>query len=322
MKIVLDLSDLVERGQLTPVEAQRLRGLAALNASTVAVNLLIGFGLAAVVASIGALMPTAATAVFLGALLVVIGVGLRWGAAKALHLLSQICVVVGAFSLCGGLVVLDEGSLRVILLGTLILTALSVLVRSGLLIACAVLTIGAALGSSTNYSHALYELSVEQPTLTILVFSLIAALAYAVSLQLPAAYERLALIAARVAVLAVNFGFLVGTLFGDNMARWRAVVDRNPALVITDDVSTRIPAGAFAIAWAIALVAVAAWAYRVNRMWVVNTVAVFGALHFYTQWFERLGANPVGVLGAGLLTLAFALGLWHFNRRVAPPQPA
>jgi hypothetical protein len=41
---------------------------------------------------------------------------------------------------------------------------------------------------------------------------------------------------------------------------------------------------------------------------------VFGAIHFYTQWFETLGANPATVFTAGLLMLAFAFGMWRFNR--------
>ena len=41
----------------------------------------------------------------------------------------------------------------------------------------------------------------------------------------------------------------------------------------------------------------------------------FGAIDFYTQWFERLGASPQSVLVGGLLVLAFALGLWMFNQR-------
>ena len=47
---------------------------------------------------------------------------------------------------------------------------------------------------------------------------------------------------------------------------------------------------------------------------MVNLVATFGAIHFYTQWFERLGANPLSILIAGVLALVFALGLWRFNR--------
>ena len=50
---------------------------------------------------------------------------------------------------------------------------------------------------------------------------------------------------------------------------------------------------------------------------MVNIVAVFAAIHFYTQWFERLGLEPMSVLVGGLLMLAFAMGLWMFNQRPA-----
>jgi hypothetical protein len=76
-----------------------------------------------------------------------------------------------------------------------------------------------------------------------------------------------------------------------------------------------IPDWQFAVAWAIALIVVAIWAARANRSWVLNVAAVFGAIHFYTQWFEHLGANPLSVLIAGLIALAIAFGLWTFNHR-------
>ena len=62
------------------------------------------------------------------------------------------------------------------------------------------------------------------------------------------------------------------------------------------------------------------WAMRAGRPWLVNTVAVFGAIHFYTQWFERLGATPVSVLIAGVLLLLAALVLRRLNRKPAPEQ--
>jgi hypothetical protein len=71
----------------------------------------------------------------------------------------------------------------------------------------------------------------------------------------------------------------------------------------------------------VALIAVAAWAVRANRRWVVNLAAVFGAIHFYTQWFERLGATPVSVLAGGVLVLGFAVLAWKLNRK-AEAMPA
>jgi len=36
-------------------------------------------------------------------------------------------------------------------------------------------------------------------------------------------------------------------------------------------------------------------------------------MHFYTQWFERLGASAQTVLIAALLALGFAIGLRALN---------
>ncbi|WP_204307646.1 hypothetical protein, partial [Enterobacter hormaechei] len=66
------------------------------------------------------------------------------------------------------------------------------------------------------------------------------------------------------------------------------------------------------IGWAVALIGAGAWAARAGRSWVLNLAAVFGAIHFYTQWFERLGPSPLSILVAGVLTLGLAIGLWRY----------
>ena len=64
---------------------------------------------------------------------------------------------------------------------------------------------------------------------------------------------------------------------------------------------------AFIVGWAIVIIAVGAWAARTNRRWVVTTAAVFGAIEFYTQWFEWLGAEPWAIIIGGLTVVAFAI---------------
>ena len=78
-----------------------------------------------------------------------------------------------------------------------------------------------------------------------------------------------------------------------------------------------LPDWLFSIGWAIALIAVSIWAWKANRRWVINIAAVFGGIHFYTQWFEHLGADPITVLISGLLALGFALGLRAMNAKLA-----
>jgi iron complex transport system permease protein len=121
----------------------------------------------------------------------------------------------------------------------------------------------------------------------------------------------------------VNFGFWIGSLWGDRLVLLRSMLAKAPSGEGIDLEAVRpvIPDWAFSIGWAAALLAVGAWAVRANRRWAVNVVAVFGAIHFYTQWFERLGASPVSVLLGGLLMLAFALTLWRFNQRARAAEP-
>ena len=87
---------------------------------------------------------------------------------------------------------------------------------------------------------------------------------------------------------------------GSNQEAWRAA-------------HLHVPEIAFIVGWAIVIVAVGAWAARNNRRWVVTTAAVFGAIEFYTQWFERLGPEPWAIIIGGLTVGAFAIALWRYN---------
>ena len=74
-----------------------------------------------------------------------------------------------------------------------------------------------------------------------------------------------------------------------------------------------IPEIAFIVGWAVVIVAIGAWAARANRRWVFTTAVVFGAIEFYTQWFERLGAEPWAIIVAGLGIVAVSIALWRYN---------
>jgi hypothetical protein len=219
--------------------------------------------------------------------------------------LANICLLAGMLMLSGGLVFLLEGSTLAFTLVTLMLTATAALTGSGLMAACAVLALGSALGARSGYFHATYMLRVDEPTLTVLVFSAVALALYYVSRLERAALAHVAIIGARTAVVLVNFGFWIGSLWGDKL-EFSAAAE-----------PLRVPAAAFTIGWALALIGTAIWGVQANRRWVVNVATVFGAIHFYTQWFERLGATPVSVLIAGLLALGLALSLRYFNKAVA-----
>jgi hypothetical protein len=304
MKVTLDITRLREDGRITAAEYDRLLELGRHEAGSLGINILVGFGVIAVAAGLGALLPSAPVVIAIGAAVFALGLALQRLGTDQWSLLAQICLVTGALTATGAIVVVGEGDLRVLVVVTVLLFGAAIVARLSLLIVAAVLALAASLGARSGYWHATYSLAIYEPTLTIVVFSGLAAGAFQASKSLRSDYERLALNASRASVLLVNFGFWIGSLWGDRLAWLGGTASSSPAV-------GRL---VFSIVWALALLGVGIWGVRVDRRWVVNVAAVFGAIHFYTQWFDKLGAGPVSFLLGGLLMLAFALGLWRFNR--------
>jgi len=317
MKVTLDLSKLLEEGKLSPAEAERLRALAAPDTSALAINVLVGFGVVAVSAGAMTLAPTAATALILGLVAFATGPTFTLRGNEHWSLLAQIWLVIGALMFSGAVLTIGEGALAAMLIVTVALAGAAIVARSSLLMVAAIIGLGACLGARGDYWHATYMLAIYEPLITIVLFSLLALGTFYLSKSLAADYERLALTAARTSVFMVNFGFWIGSLWGDHFLLIRSLSRGDPDILTSAASSQVIPPLAFVIGWAVVLLGASIWAVRENRRWVVNIAAVFGAIHFYTQWFERLGLEPMSVLFGGLLMLAFALGLWTFNKRFA-----
>ena len=81
IKIVLDITRLVEEGKLTAQEAERLQALAKRDTGSLAINVLMSFGAVAVAAGIIALEPAFTTGAALGVALAAIGLGVSFFAA-------------------------------------------------------------------------------------------------------------------------------------------------------------------------------------------------------------------------------------------------
>jgi iron complex transport system permease protein len=269
----------------------------------------MSFGAIAVSAGILALHPSFETGAAVGVTLVVLGLGVIFTGSEQWRLLGTAITVIGALSLSGGVIGLFEGQMAGTAFAALLLFVVAALIRNAFLMALVPFALAVALGSSTGYSHATYMVIVSEPTITIVAFALLAAIAYFLSQRLQPAYERLAIIFARTSLLLVNFGFWVGSLWGDHPGEsWVRGDDYSGSETVL-----RIPDLAFVIAWALLLLGVGIWGARMNRRWVVNTAATFGAIHFYTQWFERLGAQPRAIIIAGLTIVAVAVALWRYN---------
>lgn len=291
MKITLDLDVLVAEGKLTAAEAERLKTYAAADTGQLGINVLLGLGAAAVAVGVGILLPSVETLIALGAVLFMAGFAMRLMRIERWSIFAQIIMVIGALALIGGLGGLYGDQLWVRVALTLGTAAAGVVALSGLLVSLAVLAFAATITIDVDLWTPTHYLAVAIGSLSGLVLLL-----YIISLRLQPAYERLAIIAMRTAILLVNVAFFIGTLFGDEALGWSGT--------------------SFSIAWALALLAFGGWAVFANRRWVVNSVAVFGALHFFTQWFMALGAQPFSILGGGLLLIGFGLVLARFNRWV------
>ncbi|ODT64987.1 MAG: hypothetical protein ABS75_33410 [Pelagibacterium sp. SCN 63-23] len=292
MKVTLDLDALVAEGKLTDVEAERLKGFAAAETGALGANILFALGATAVATGVGALLPSLETVIVLGAVMFLAGLAIRMQRIERMALFGQIVMVVGALALSLGLGGLYGELLWVRVAITLGLGLAAIAALSGLLTAMAVLAFAFTITIEVDTWLPTHSLTMAIVALSGLVLAL-----YLLSLRLGSVHERLAIVGMRVAIVLVNAAFYAGSLLGDDGAN--------------------LPASAFAWAWALALLAFGAWAVMANRRWVVNSVAVFGAMHFFTQWFSVLGAHAASVLGGGLLLILFGLALLRFNQWAA-----
>ena len=300
MKVTLDLDLLVSQGKLSAAEAERLKSYASQETTALGSNIFLAFGIVAVVIGAGVLLPTLHTVLVLGGLLFAVGFALRIGKVEHWALFAQIVMVAGALALGGAIIGLFGESLLIKLLLSAGLAVAAVAALSGLLASLSVIALAVAIMTGSEVLEPSNYLAV-----TIVILSALVLALYFISLRLEPLHERLAIIAMRTGILMVNVAFLVGTLFGDNMLS--------------------LPGVAFTVIWALALLALGTWAVFADRRWVVNSVAVFGAVHFFTQWFLALGAQPFSILVGGLLLIGFGLALARFNQlqheRRHPPKP-
>lgn len=304
MKVTLDLTDLVAKGQLTKDEADRLAKLGSADTGALGSNILLSFGTIAVALGGGFLFPTAQSVIVMGVILFVLGLALILNKAAKWALFAQFCVTLGALGIVGGVSYLSDGNTLVGAGAVFGLAVAAAVAQSGLLAALAILQFALVLGAGTAYWHASYFFGADRPAVTIIALAIVTLALFFVSLRLPSACERVCIIGARTAILLINIVFLLGSLFGDSTFADRGLT---------------ISAGTFTIVWALLLVGVGIWAIYANRRWVVNAAAVFGAIHFYTQWFEYLGPNPLAILGGGILLVVFGLLLRWINGRIYKP---
>lgn len=297
MKITLDITKLLDEGKITQAEYDRLTQLSSKDTGSLAINILVAFGVLAVTGGVIALEPSLLLGTILALILAGTGLFIIYNHQKQWGMLGNILLLIGSLGTAASLIQYFDGETSVFLFIAILFIIAGVIARSGLLMALSALSIAPLIKMGTFYGHASYFVFVEQPIITIFVYGLLSYGTYYLSTKLEPQYERLAIIFSRTSLLMVNFGFWVGSLWGDK---------------VFDSSFTE---GTLALLWAVALIVTGIWATKKDKRFVVNTVATFGALHFYTQWFEILGAEPVAILLAGIIAIVISIGLWKYNQK-------
>ena len=298
MKIVLNIKELLEEGQIDQVEYDKLLLLSKRQTTSLTFNLLVGLGIVA--ASIGAiaLMPTPYSCFAFGLLVCAVGIFIKIKASDQWAVLSIICLMSGLLMSSAAIVWLEEHMFHVITYRSIsivifILGFSSYFLKSNLLAAISVLNLSTLLGSGVGYEFASYFIWIEYPLLTIVTFSILAICFYSFSKKVGADNEKLLITGSRVSIFLVNLGFWIGSLGGD---------------IWLESPHT------FSIAWALAIFGIGFWAWKENRVWLINVLGVFGSIHFYTQWFQTLGAEPLTLFLGGVIAIGIAILFKRLNK--------
>src|SRR5262249_10155762 len=109
-----------------------------------------------------------------GAVVAAVGLAILLAVPGQWGVLGNICALAGALLFGGGIVKAYEGSVASFAIVAAVFAASGIVARSGLLIGIAVLALSSCLGVRTGYLHAMYFLGIQEPTLTIAVFSALA----------------------------------------------------------------------------------------------------------------------------------------------------
>lgn len=220
----------------------------------------------------------------------------------------------------------SDGALKAVfcLYATAVLAGTGVLIDIRLVTALAIVPFAQVLDTGTAYWNAVYAFYSPEPTLSILQMGLLMlACAIAVA-RWPDRIGRHAGMLSIMAFVVANLCFLVGSLWGDLIGEsWmRADMykmeweEYQAALDAFRARSFEISEGAYAIIWAIALGAMAAWAAHRGKRGLFNAAMTFAAIHAYTQAFESFGADPLVFVIGGLAAVPLAWGMWHLDTRV------
>jgi len=335
-KANVDLDQLVADGHLDFQTAQMLsRQSTPPPYSGYLINVLYIIGALAAAAGVVLLKPTATTGLIIAIICLIFGQFIQWKNWPHLRILS-LALGIGAAAGLSGWFVLEFGqSLSAMAVNGFITTvtfAMSLLFRSRFLSALVPLCIGNLIGSGGAYWHASYGIFVREAAISIVLFTALCAALYWVTKRLSDRagsmkedWSVMPEVAARMSFIIANFGFWVGSLWGDyvgdhlagvahrlpnqdwNQFREARDAYRETAFFIHDNV--------FTIGWAAFAVAAIALGNRLGNRFIAISGVVFLCINAFTQYFEYFRDEPWALVIGGIALVAIALGLVRWEMR-------
>jgi iron complex transport system permease protein len=222
MKILIDIDELLEQGVVSAEQAAKLREHAVKDTGSTAINILLALGAIAVAAGLVELTLSPGLSALLGAGFIAGGYVARNSMREMWGKLGSIWMIVGALTLSASLGYITNNPAAGSVMAAVILGGTSWVAGSRLLAALVPLALESAVGGSTGYWTACYEIVVREPTLTIVLFAALALVGWLVVQRLQGLQEALALAFTRMCIILVNFGFWIGSLWGDSPGHiWR-----------------------------------------------------------------------------------------------------
>lgn len=197
-----------------------------------------------------------------------------------------------------------------------------------LVTALAIVPFAQMLSTGTSYFHAAYVFMSPEPTLSILQMSALVAAMIWLGGRVDERTGRHTRMLATMGFIVANLCALVGSLWGDVVGQtiWGPGYDWSSDMSYEQYDAARlafeanavvISANVFTIAWAIALIAIIAWAAHTNRRALFNAGVTFAAIHTYTQMFESFGDEPLAYVIGGFAAIPLAWGMWRLNHWLA-----
>lgn len=315
----VDIGTLLAEGIIDDEKAQelkeRIEAQKEKNGSPV-LNLLIIIGALSIIAGFLGLNPNPHLGVAFAVFLMILGYGIYFLSAKKWVFVAKSFGIIGCLGVCSWLFFISNNNLTsATLVSTILIGIVACTLNSKFLVALLPITISWLIDSATGYFNGVYYISVKQPSISVILYAAMTVAGYAYILKEEGPEEKsknigLIRVFGRTCFIFLNLSFWVGSIFGDDLSA--SALESYPV----SKFPFVIPEYAFSIGWALILLTGTYMGGKFKLGFITNTSIVFFAIHFYTQFFETLGANPLSLLIGGLLMFSSVLAWWRYNKEI------